>query len=217
MDNEKYIFKIITMGDANSGKTMLCNRICKKNEENGYHPTIGIEFNSIDMVYNDKNIKLQMWDTAGQECFAPIVRNYYKKILGIFFVIDLTSDLSIKNIDYWLNEFEENRVRDCETIIIAFGNKIDCENRVISYEKISGIFEKKGIDYFEISAKNNENVQSSLLFFLDKVFTTFDINDHPGIYLRNLMNDINVKSNKKYSRNSCSYLVDDQKPCCNIS
>tara|TARA_X000000368_G_C23015450_1_gene705499 strand:- start:570 stop:1208 length:639 start_codon:yes stop_codon:yes gene_type:complete len=212
MDNDKYIFKIITMGDANSGKTFLVNRICNTREDLTYMPTVGIEFNSINMEHNGKNIKLQLWDTAGQECFAPIVRNYYKNIVGIFFVIDLTSNNSIKNIDFWLNEFYSYRAEDCETIIIALGNKIDCNDRIISYDEISQIFKNKNIDYFEISAKKNENIKESVDFFLNKVMNTFDIDNHKGIYLRNLSNKMIVKN-----RESCSYLCNDEQNCCFIS
>jgi len=212
MDNDKYIFKIITMGDANSGKTFLVNRICNTREDLTYMPTVGIEFNSINMEYDGKNIKLQLWDTAGQECFAPIVRNYYKNIVGIFFVIDLTSNNSIKNIDFWLNEFYSYRAEDCETIIIALGNKIDCNDRIISYDEISQIFKNKNIDYFEISAKKNKNINKFVDFFLNKVMNTFDIDNHKGIYLRNLSNKMIVKN-----RESCSYLCNDEQNCCSIS
>tara|TARA_Y100000389_G_scaffold172951_1_gene181787 strand:+ start:1582 stop:2223 length:642 start_codon:yes stop_codon:yes gene_type:complete len=213
MDNEIYIFKTITMGDANSGKTLLCQRLCKQREDLHYSATIGIEFNSINFKYNDKYIKLQLWDTAGQECFAPVVRSYYKNILGIFFVIDLTSQRSINNIDFWLEEFNNHRSQNCETIIIALGNKIDRKDRIISYEKIKSIFDKKNIDYFEISAKNNENVMESRDFFLNKVFKTIDINNHKGIHFRNLEKDmISVKH-----RDSCAYLCEDQQSCCVIN
>jgi small GTP-binding protein len=212
MDNDKYIFKTITIGDANVGKTFLCNRICNKKEDLNYMPTIGIEFNSTEIKFNDTNIKLQLWDTAGQECFAPIVRNYYKNIVGIFFVIDLTSDESIKNIDFWLNEYETYRAQDCESIIIAFGNKTDKNNRVISYEEISQIFKNKNIDYFEVSAKKNENIKESVKFFLNKVMNTFDIDNHKGIYLRNLNNELFIKK-----RESCSYLCEDNPSCCLIN
>ena len=209
MNDDKYIFKIITIGDANVGKTLLCNRICKKREDLNYMPTIGIEFNSTEVKFNDKNIKLQLWDTAGQECFAPIVRNYYKNIVGIFFVIDLTSNHSIEHIDFWLNEYNTYRAQDCESIIIAFGNKTD-KDRVISYEEISKIFKNKNIDYFEISAKKNENIKESIDFFLNKVMNTFDIDNHNGIYLRNLSNTMRIKK-----RESCSY--DEDPNCCFIS
>jgi len=213
MDNEIYIFKTITMGDANSGKTLLCQRLCKQREDLHYSATIGIEFNSINFKYNDKYIKLQLWDTAGQECFAPVVRSYYKNILGIFFVIDLTSQRSINNIDFWLEEFNNHRSQNCETIIIALGNKIDRKDRIISYEKIKSIFDKKNIDYFEISAKNNENVVESRDFFLNKVFKTIDINNHKGIHFRNLeKNMITIKN-----RDSCAYLCEDQQSCCVIN
>ena len=212
MNDEKYILKIITMGDANSGKTLLCNRICNSRIDRGYMPTIGIEFCSTDLVINDLNIKLQLWDTAGQECFAPIVRSYYKNIVGIFFMIDLTSQKSIKNIDFWLDEFETNRMHDCKTIILALGNKIDCDERLISYEDISEIFKNKNIDYMEISAKNKNNVEESKLFLINKILNTFDIDNHPGIRTRDLSKSLIIKK-----RDSCSYLYDENPNCCLIS
>jgi len=213
MNEEPLIFKIITMGNANSGKTLLCNRICNKREDLNYMPTIGIEFNSINMEFNDRNIKLQLWDTAGQECYAPIVRNYYKNILGLFFVIDLTSEESVKSIDFWLNEYNSYRAQNCESIIIAFGNKIDCKERVISYDEISKIFKEKKIDYFEISAKNNENISESIDFFLNKVFNNVDFDNHKGIYKRNYnKNNILIKK-----RDTCSYLYEENTSCCYIS
>ena len=212
MNDEKYILKIITMGDANSGKTLLCNRICNSAADRGYMPTIGVEFSSTDLEINDLNIKLQLWDTAGQECFAPIVRSYYKNIVGIFFIIDLTSQNSIKNIDFWLDEFNSNRVPDCETIVLALGNKIDCDDRIISYEDISDIFKKKNIDYMEISAKNKDNVEKSKLFLINKILNTFDIDNHPGIRTRDLSKSIIVKS-----RNTCNYLNNENPTCCPVS
>ena len=149
-----------------------------------------------------------MWDTAGQECFAPIIRNYYKNIVGLFFVIDLTCEKSIESIDYWLEEFDKNRIQTCETVIIAIGNKLDLE-RVISYDKISQIFKKKNIDYFEVSAKNDINVTETKMFLIKKIFDKFDLNNHPGIYQKN-NNKLIVKS-----RDTCSYIQNDS--CCNIS
>jgi small GTP-binding protein len=202
---ERYIFKIITMGDANSGKTALCCKICETYEDLGYMPTIGIEFNRINMEVNDTKITLQLWDTAGQECFAPIIRNYYKNIVGIFFVIDLTCEKSVENIDYWLNEFDKNRIPTCETVIIALGNKIDLENRVISYDEISQIFKEKNIDYFEISAKKNTNVEEFKMFFINKIMDKFDLDNHPGIYQKN---------NNKLIVRKCSDTRDEG--CCTI-
>ena len=210
-DNAKFIFKIITMGSANSGKTMLCSRICNGYEERGYNPTIGIEFSSKEITHQDKNILLQFWDTAGQECFAPIVKHYYKNIAGVFFVIDLTSEYSIKKIDFWLKEYENNRNPECESIIIALGNKIDCKERVISFKDISEIFKKKNIEYREISAKNNENIQETVDFFLEKCFDELNIDDHPGIHFRNRERKLVLH---KKERDSCSYANVD---CCNIS
>ncbi len=215
-ESEKYIFKVITLGDANSGKTCLCSRLCDTIADKAYIPTIGVEFSSVNLIFDNKNIKLQLWDTAGQECFAPIVKSYYRNIVGIFFVIDLTSEKSVKNIDYWLKQFYENSSEDCDTVILALGNKIDLDKRVISYEKISEIFKKRDIDYMEISAMKNENVKEAREHIIKKILSTFDIDNHPGIKLQNLKKkleqDLNVKN-----RNTCSYFESDNIHCCPVS
>ena len=61
-----YVFKIIFVGDTNTGKTTICNTLMNRNIKTmQYQPTIGIDFNSlVKTIYNDINIKVQMWDTA---------------------------------------------------------------------------------------------------------------------------------------------------------
>ena len=73
-----YLFKIIVTGEQNSGKTSLVRRISDNNFHDYTDTTIGVEFVSVEREIGGQRIKYHFWDTAGQESFAPIIKNYYK-------------------------------------------------------------------------------------------------------------------------------------------
>ena len=149
--------------------------------------------------------------TSSQASSGDFARFNFLSIHLASFLIDLTSEYSVKKIDFWLNEFERNRNPNCKTIIIAIGNKIDCKERVISFKDISEIFKKKNIEYREISAQKNEKVDEMVDFFLEKCFNEINIDSHPGIHFRN--RERKIVFNDKH-RDSCSYA---EVNCCNIS
>lgn len=202
-----YVVKIITIGDAGGGKTTLISSFCDQVKSKNYQPTIGVEFNVLYYQRGGKKLKLQFWDTAGQECFAPIVRNYYKNIAGVFYVIDLTDSNSLKKIDYWLNEF--NNHRNCETHMVIIGNKCDSKKRIISKEEMEEKFREKNILYIETSAKNNINTKSALCKMVDYIIQNYELDNHPGI-------SSGIKKNKLVlkNRDTCSYA---EQRCCAIS
>jgi len=199
-----YCIKIITIGNANSGKTSLIETFCRKSYLKTYEPTIGVEFQS--MVFKDSgiNYKLMFWDTAGQETFAPIIKSYYKNIAGIFYVIDLSDRRSIRKFDYWLNEYNKNKT--CDVKMLVVGNKID-KNRVVSKEEINNLIRERRLDYIEVSVKTGENVTLSLNMLLKNILTNFDKEEHPGIY--NLKEQNAVALLLKEERNC-------QDTCCTI-
>jgi small GTP-binding protein len=174
-----YSIKIITMGNANSGKSSLIETFCRKQYLKTYEPTIGVEFQSMVFKDNDINYKLMFWDTAGQEVFASIIKSYYKNIAGIFYVLDLSDRTSIRNFDYWLNEYNNNKT--CDAKILVVGNKID-KNRVVSKKEINNLIRQRKLDYIEISIKTGENVEESLNILLKNILTNFDKENHPGIF-----------------------------------
>ena len=75
-----YLLKLIVTGEQNSGKTSLVHRISDNEFRQYMDATIGVEFVAIQREIKDKVIKYHFWDTAGQENFAPIIKNYYKTI-----------------------------------------------------------------------------------------------------------------------------------------
>tara|TARA_B110001450_G_scaffold58099_1_gene54789 strand:- start:9024 stop:9638 length:615 start_codon:yes stop_codon:yes gene_type:complete len=202
-----YVIKLITLGEAGSGKTTLVSSVCNQVKTPSYQPTIGVEFSVLYFQRGGKNLKLQFWDTAGQECFAPIVKSYYKNIAGVFYVIDLTSSRSLKNIDFWLNEFKN--YSNCETKMIVIGNKSDSKRRIISKEEMEEKFREKKLLYIETSAKNNVNTDIALSKMIDYIIKNFELDNHPGISGGKKKQLILKK------RDTCSYI--EQASCCNIS
>jgi small GTP-binding protein len=72
-------FKLIVIGDSGVGKSSLTLKATKNLYENSYNATIGFEFFSFNIKINDKVIKLQIWDTCGQEIYRSLITNFYRK------------------------------------------------------------------------------------------------------------------------------------------
>ena len=83
---------------------MYFRLICKKREFLSQVSTIGVDFRSVDYKYKDINFKLQIWDTAGQEQFANIVRSYLRQLDAIIYVFDLTDYNTLKSLNKWITE-----------------------------------------------------------------------------------------------------------------
>tara|TARA_B110000967_G_C18893895_1_gene569265 strand:- start:3662 stop:4297 length:636 start_codon:yes stop_codon:yes gene_type:complete len=207
-----YVIKLVTIGEAGSGKTTLISCFCDQVKPNTYQPTIGVEFNVLYLNRGSKKYKLQFWDTAGQECFAPIVRSYYKNIAGVFYVIDLTCHKSIKKIDYWLKQFDTHK--NCDSIMIIIGNKCDSNKRILSKEDMKQKFGEKNILYMETSALKNINTKLPLFKMIDSIVDNYNMDNHPGISNGTINNNkLRVKN-----RNSCAYIAANQEnSCCSIS
>ena len=102
-------------------------------------------------------VKLQMWDTAGQEKFKTIVSAYYKGAQGIMFVFDLTDSRSFSEVKNWMAEAE--RFSNDKVVKILVGNKCDMEmERMVKREDAQQFADSEGMLYYETSAKTNHNV-----------------------------------------------------------
>ena len=78
MADYNYLFKYIIIGDTNVGKSCLMMQFIEHKFKNFVDPTIGVEFGSKKVNIDDDAIKLQIWDTAGQESFRSITRSYFR-------------------------------------------------------------------------------------------------------------------------------------------
>ena len=156
-------FKIIVIGDSGVGKSCLTNKATRNIFEDNYHATVGFEFFTFNLKINDKIVKLQIWDTCGQEIYRSLISNFYRNTSLAILVYSVSSEISFQNVDMWLKELRTNAAPDVKVILI--GNKIDLvDERVVSKEQ-GEIFSKKNkINKFvEASAKKGINTQSTFI------------------------------------------------------
>ena len=93
-----YLFKIIIIGDAGVGKSNILTRYVKNEFDSSKQPTVGVEFSSKKIKVDNKSIKLQIWDTAGQEKFKAVSKQYYKGAVGVMLVYDITKKRTFDNV-----------------------------------------------------------------------------------------------------------------------
>lgn len=97
-----YLFKYIIIGDTGVGKSCLLLQFIDSKFKDKFEVTIGVEFGARMITVDDKNIKLQIWDTAGQEAFKSITRSYYRSAAGGLLVYDITKLDSFNNLQNWV-------------------------------------------------------------------------------------------------------------------
>ena len=126
-ENYEVMFKVVLIGDMKVGKTNIVSRYIKNEFNKDSMSTIGVEFGSKELVIEGHNVKVQIWDTAGQEKYKSITNAYYKGAKGAFVVYDITNKNSFDNADNWLNNLRASADKKCSIILI--GNKSDLENK----------------------------------------------------------------------------------------
>ena len=122
--------------------------------------TIGVEFGAKTIQINGKTIKIQIWDTAGQEAFQAITRTYYQGAIGALLVYDITRRDTFTHVTKWLDDVRTNSSKNVTVILI--GNKKDLEDkRQVSYEEGEAFAKENGLMFLETSAKTAYNVVES--------------------------------------------------------
>jgi small GTP-binding protein len=152
-------FKCVLLGETNAGKTSLLKKYIDNTFTGDSQMTIGCAFNSKLIKIGKRSVKLDIWDTAGQEKYISMLPMYYKNARIIFICFDLSTpgDNLLKNINYWLTELNKNCNIDDREILFV-GTKCDIKGAAISpiIENIMDTFPE--IKYTETSSKTGKNI-----------------------------------------------------------
>ena len=152
------MIKLIFIFAIDVGKSNILSRFIMGRFNPEHEITIGCEFMSKNIKINDRDIRIQIWDTAGQETYRSITRTYYKSSTCAFIIYDITDRKSFSNITSWLNECKEMCYKDI--LICLVGNKTDLEEkRAVQRAEGEKFAEDNGLLFFETSAKNGQNIE----------------------------------------------------------
>jgi len=153
-------FKVIIVGDQAVGKSCLAIKASRNYFEDFYSPTIGFEFVSFNVRVQDKIIKLQIWDTCGQEVYRSLISSFFRSASLAIVVYSIDSEDSFNNIEKWLNDIKTQSNPDVKIFLI--GNKADLEDkRRITKDQGEKLCSDHKLEFFmETSAKTGFNVQN---------------------------------------------------------
>ena len=154
------IFKIVLIGDTSVGKTNILSKYLTDEFDAKSKATVGVEFGVKNFKIENNIVKVQIWDTAGEERYRSITNAYYKGAKGSLLVYDITNKKSFENVEKWISDLKANADEDISMILL--GNKTDLEDkRVVTTEEGKNKAEFYNLTFMETSALNGNNIQEA--------------------------------------------------------
>ena len=159
--------KVLILGNSQVGKSSILNQFTEGSFSDSMPPTLGIDYKISQIAVGPETIKLQIWDTAGQEKFKSITENFYKGAQGIILVFDLVDRDSFSNIRVWLKNVFEKAGQN--VVICLVGNKMDLfesysresntQGKCVTQEEVDQLLAEHSFHYIRASAKKNAHIK----------------------------------------------------------
>lgn len=165
-----YIYKYVVIGEAGVGKTSIARQFIFNDYSNRYNTTIGVDFSCKTLSIRDKNIKIQIWDTAGQESFRSIISSYYKDTVGVIIVVDNYDNKSLETIKYWQQEYYKKQKYNQHVFFMVLINKIDLFSESLNYNLIKDYCTDNNIIFYGVSAKTGCNINESFRYLTTHIY-----------------------------------------------
>ena len=166
-ENEERI-NIMTLGNSEVGKTCYILKYTENFFQELYLTTVGIDFKIKTEIINNKQYKLFLYDTTGQEKYKSIALNIIRNAQGIILMYDITNKKSFESIPEWIKSIRDSKGENFPMILL--GNKLDKEDiRVISEKEGKELADEYGIKFFETSNKTGVNIQESGMALVNEI------------------------------------------------
>ena len=155
---KKYIFKILVSGEGGAGKTSLLQRYVDDKFDESNVLTVGVDFFTKEMAFDNVECLFQLWDLGGQKRFRNLLNNFVMGARGALLLFDLTHMPNVNDILEWVNIA---RIHDMNLPILLVGTKLDLDE-YIAVDDDSALHLKNTfnmVDYIKTSAKTGYNVE----------------------------------------------------------
>ncbi len=168
------VLKVILAGEGGVGKTTLLHRYVSNTFLEQTRMTIGVEFFLKELVLNNREVVLQIWDFGGQERFRFLLHSYVLGAKGALLMFDLTRPLTLENLCEWV---EICRKHDPGLPILFVGTKLDLKDQItVEDDYVLELKEKYNLfDYVKVSSKNGENVHEAFEILADIVIKRLNV------------------------------------------
>ena len=195
---EEQLLKILVIGESAVGKSCLLLRYTDGKFQETFMTTIGVDFKTKYIDIDGQRVKLQIWDTAGQEKFRAITKAYYRGAHGILVVFDISRRETFNQTKMWIDSIKDSSESSPIDVILV-GNKSDLD-RAVRKDEAEELATQYSVQYYETSAKDNTNVDDAF-FELAKLALKRRMNG--GARGGRPANEVKVTDSKNKEKKGC--------------
>ncbi|XP_040547408.1 ras-related protein Rab-44 isoform X7 [Gallus gallus] len=157
-----HLYNVLFVGDSNVGKTSFLYRLHADTFNPHLAATVGLDYQVKNLVVDNRHFALRMWDSAGQERYHSVTKQFFRKADGVVLMYDITSQYSFADVRYWLSCIQEG-AEDGITVLLL-GNKTDCAaERQVPTQEGERLAQEHQLLFYECSAASGHNVIESIV------------------------------------------------------
>ncbi|KFQ99044.1 Ras-related protein Rab-44, partial [Opisthocomus hoazin] len=157
-----HLYNVLFVGDSHVGKTSFLYRLHADTFNPHLTATVGLDYQVKNLVVDNKRFALRLWDSAGQERYHSITKQFFRKADGVVLMYDITSEYSFSDVRYWLSCIQEGA--EDGVAILLLGNKTDCAaERQVPAKEGERLAKEHQLMFYECSAASGHNVSESMV------------------------------------------------------
>ncbi|XP_002732916.1 ras-related protein Rab-23-like [Saccoglossus kowalevskii] len=158
--------KVVVVGNGAVGKSSMIQRYCKGIFTKDYKKTIGVDFLERQIEISGEEVRLMLWDTAGQEEFDAITKSYYRGAQACVLAFSTVDRASFDAVESWKKKVEDE-VGNIPMVLVQ--NKIDLvDNALIDHEEADALAKKLKLRFYRTSVKEDLNVNDVFRYLSDR-------------------------------------------------
>ena len=195
MTDYDYTLKVMLLGEESSQKTALTHQYVSGYFAEDLKLTIGVDFYSKTVNFEEQKVKMQIWDFGGEERFRFLLSQYCRGADGAIFLYDITNRNTLNHLSDWIQIMRENAG---DIPIVLAGNKLDLEeSRNISYDEGLQVSRDSNLSGFlEVSGKTGENVEELFNLVLHSMIQTYTSRIRQGLIKPERINGLEFRVNE---------------------